>query len=157
LALEDEQQYAREQVAWQQQQEMRQFPYAQRTNAPQQGGRGNSTFLRNDDVAAQQPPPQQRDTMTDVQEQFSKIAESTSASPPHPVTTGTTSLVVAFGNLSLAFVPRKFAYRNAPPLQSSSPYPFCVAGKRTFNSFVSKVKAKVQEFDQNRYAWVLLF
>ena len=29
---------------------------------------------------------------------------------------------------------------------------YLVAGKRTFSSFVSKVKAKVQEFDQQRYA-----
>ena len=35
------------------------------------------------------------------------------------------------------------------------PIPLCVAGKRTFTSFVSKVKAKVQEFDQNRYADIL--
>jgi len=85
----------------QQQQEIRQFPYAQRANAPQQGGRGNGTFPRDDVVTAQQPPPQQqqRDTMTDVQEHISKLAET---------------------------------------------------GKRTFSSFVSKVKAKVQEFDQNR-------
>ncbi|KAA1471794.1 hypothetical protein DENSPDRAFT_837878 [Dentipellis sp. KUC8613] len=47
------------------------------------------------------PPAQERDTMTEMQEQFSKIAES---------------------------------------------------GKRTFSSLVSKVKAKVQEFDQQRNA-----
>ena len=79
--LEDEQQYARDQIAQrqqqqQQQQPMRQFPYAQRTNAPvspQQNGRSNG--IRGD-VAAQQQPPPQRDTMADVQEQFSKLAES---------------------------------------------------------------------------------
>jgi hypothetical protein len=59
---------------------MRQFPYAQRTpiHHPQQAGRG-------DDAQQQSPssPPPQRDTMTDVQEQISKIAESTFASPVH--------------------------------------------------------------------------
>jgi hypothetical protein len=75
--LEDEQQYARDQIAQrQQQQPMRQFPYAQRTNAPfspQQNDRSND--IRGDVTAQQQPPPQ-RDTMADVQEQFSKLAES---------------------------------------------------------------------------------
>ncbi|KAH9985363.1 hypothetical protein BJV77DRAFT_1071465 [Russula vinacea] len=96
LLLEDEQQYAQDQNALrqQQQQQMRQFPYAQRTpiHHPQQANRGD---------AAQeelQPPPQ-RDTMTDVQEQISKFAETS---------------------------------------------------KRTISSFVSKVKAKVQEYDQTR-------
>ncbi|KAF8482555.1 hypothetical protein DFH94DRAFT_370052 [Russula ochroleuca] len=98
LLLEDEQQYTQDQNALrqQQQQQMRQFPYAQRTpiHHPQQAGRG-------DDAQQQSPssPPPQRDTMTDVQEQISKIAETS---------------------------------------------------KRTISSFVSKVKAKVQEFDQTR-------
>ena len=34
--------------------------------------------------------------------------------------------------------------------------PYLVAGKRTFNSLVSKVKAKVQDYDQQRYAGSLL-
>ncbi|KAI0302705.1 hypothetical protein BC826DRAFT_985809 [Russula brevipes] len=104
LMLEDEQQYAREQIArrQQQQQEQQQFPYAQRTNAPiphqqQQGDRGYGTGTYDSDDDGQHSP--QRDTMTDMQEQFSKLAES---------------------------------------------------GKRTFSTFVSKVKAKVQEFDQTR-------
>ncbi|KAI9507468.1 hypothetical protein F5148DRAFT_1285174 [Russula earlei] len=101
LQLEDEQQYAREQIAQQQQQQqMHQYPYAPRTNAPvppqQQGGRG---YAARGDVAAQQQPPPQRDTLADVQEQLSKMAES---------------------------------------------------GKRTFSTFMSKVKAKVQEMDQPR-------
>jgi len=74
LLLEDEEQYARDQIALRQQQEqMRQFPYAQRTNAP----------IHRIDTAQQQQQqqqqlePQQRDTMSDMQEQFSKLAEST--------------------------------------------------------------------------------
>ncbi|KAH9058769.1 hypothetical protein EDB87DRAFT_1832410 [Lactarius vividus] len=100
LMLEDEQRYARGQIArqqqQQQQQQLRQFPYAQRTTTagtPQQQDRGGSP---------PSPPSQrERDTMTDVQEQFNKLAES---------------------------------------------------GKRTFSTLVSKVKAKVQEFDQSRNA-----
>ncbi|KAI9442567.1 hypothetical protein H4582DRAFT_1929203, partial [Lactarius indigo] len=99
LMLEDEQRYARDQIArqqhQQQQQQLRQFPYAQRTTTAatpqQQQARSGSPPT---------PPSQrERDTMTDVQEQFSKLAES---------------------------------------------------GKRTFSTLVSKVKAKVQEFDQSR-------
>jgi len=75
LLLEDEQQFARDQIALrqqqqQQQEQMRQFPYAQRTNAP---------IHRNDSAQQQQQqqsPQQQRDTMSDMQEQFSKFAES---------------------------------------------------------------------------------
>ncbi|KAH9176812.1 hypothetical protein EDB89DRAFT_2065594 [Lactarius sanguifluus] len=102
LMLEDEQRYARDQIArqqqqqQQQQQQLRQFPYAQRTTTagtPQQQARSGSP---------PSPPSQrERDTMTDVQEQFNKLAES---------------------------------------------------GKRTFSTLVSKVKAKVQEFDQSRNA-----
>jgi len=104
LLLEDEERYARDRAArqqhQQQQQQLRQFPYAQRTSAvtvppqqQQQQGRGSSP---------QSPPSQrERDTMSDVQDQFSKLAES---------------------------------------------------GKRTFSTLVSKVKAKVQEFDQSRNA-----
>ncbi|KAH9083936.1 hypothetical protein EDB83DRAFT_2332291 [Lactarius deliciosus] len=100
LMLEDEQRYARDQIArqqqQQQQQQLRQFPYAQRTTTagtPQQQPRSGSP---------PSPPSQrERDTMTDVQEQFNKLAES---------------------------------------------------GKRTFSTLVSKVKAKVQEFDQSRNA-----
>jgi len=90
LLLEDEQQIAHQQNA--QQQQRRQYPYAQRTpvHHPQQANRGD---------AAQEQAPPQRDTMTDVQEQISKFAET---------------------------------------------------GKRTFSTLVSKVKAKVQEFDQTR-------
>lgn len=33
---------------------------------------------------------------------------------------------------------------------------FVVAGKRTFTSLVSKVKAKVQDFDQQRYAGIFV-
>ncbi|KAF8268603.1 hypothetical protein EI94DRAFT_1800237 [Lactarius quietus] len=98
LLLEDEQRYARDQIArqqhQQQQQQLRQFPYAQRTTAvtipqQQQQGRGSSP---------QSPSSSQRerDTMADVQDQFT--------------------------------------------------------GKRTFSTLVSKVKAKVQEFDQSRNA-----
>lgn len=71
MLLEDEQRYARDQIARQQQQQLRQFPYAQRTSAvavPQQQGRGSSP---------QSPPSQrERDTMADVQDQFTKLAES---------------------------------------------------------------------------------
>ncbi|KAI0256357.1 hypothetical protein BJV78DRAFT_459074 [Lactifluus subvellereus] len=104
LMLEDEQRYARDQIAWrqqQQQQQTRQFPYAQRTGAqvaPHPGAAGGVGGAAAAAGATQQQGPQ-RDTMTDVQEQFTKLAES---------------------------------------------------GKRTFSSFVSKVKAKVQEFDQSR-------
>jgi hypothetical protein len=71
LLLEEEQQYAREQIALRQQQQQ-QFPYAQRTNAPAQ-----YNVPSNGITAQQQQPPPQRDTMSDVQEQFSKLAEST--------------------------------------------------------------------------------
>lgn len=98
LMLEDEQRYARDQIArqqhQQQQQQLRQFSYAQRAPAAtpqQQQGRGGSPESA--------PSQREKDTMADVQEQFSKLAES---------------------------------------------------GKRTFSSLVSKVKAKVQEFDQSR-------
>lgn len=74
LLLEDEQRYARDQIAQQQhqqqQQQLRQFPYAQRTSAvaiPQQQGRGSSP---------QSPSQRERDTMADVQDQFTKLAES---------------------------------------------------------------------------------
>ncbi|KAN0111447.1 hypothetical protein V8E52_008470 [Russula decolorans] len=94
LLLEDEQQYARDQIALrqQQQEQMRQFPYAQRTHPS----------IHRGDAAQQQQQQQslpQRDTMSDMQEQFSKFAET---------------------------------------------------GKRTFSTLVSKVKAKVQDFDQQR-------
>jgi hypothetical protein len=81
LMPEDEQQYAREQIArrQQEQQQQQQFPYAQRTNAPiphqqQQGDRGHGTGTYDSDDDGQHSP--QRDTMTDMQEQFSKLAES---------------------------------------------------------------------------------
>jgi hypothetical protein len=70
--LEDEQRYARDQIALrQQQQQTRQFPYAPRTGAhvPTAAGAAGA--------AAPQQQEAQRDTMTDVQEQFSKLAEST--------------------------------------------------------------------------------
>jgi hypothetical protein len=75
--LEDEQRYARDQIALrqqQQQQQTRQFPYAPRAGAhapqlPTAAGAGGA--------AAPQQQDAQRDTMTDVQEQFSKFAEST--------------------------------------------------------------------------------
>ena len=81
MLLEDEERYARDQIArqqhQQQQQQLRQFPYAQRTTAvtvpqqqQQQQGRGSSP---------QSPPSQrERDTMADVQDQFTKLAESES-------------------------------------------------------------------------------
>jgi hypothetical protein len=78
LLLEDEQQYARDQIALrqqQQQEQMRQFPYAQRSHPSAHRG----------DAAQQQPQQQslpQRDTMSDMQEQFSKLAESTFRFPP---------------------------------------------------------------------------
>jgi hypothetical protein len=76
LLLEDEQQYAREQIALrqqqQQQQQQQQFPYAQRTNAPAQYNAPSNGI-----TAQQRQSPPQRDTMSDVQEQFSKLAEST--------------------------------------------------------------------------------
>ena len=81
LLLEDEQQFARDQIALrqqrqQQQEQMRQFPYAQRTHP---------SIHRSDSAQQQQQQQEslpQRDTMTDMQEQFSKLAESTSHSPP---------------------------------------------------------------------------
>jgi len=88
LLLEDEQQYARDQIALRQQQEqMRQFPYAQRTHPS----------IHRGDAAQQQPQQQpqpqpqslpQRDTMTDMQEQFSKLAESMFRFPPSRIACG---------------------------------------------------------------------
>jgi hypothetical protein len=121
LMLEDEQRYARDQIALrqqQQQQSRQQFPYATRVT-PQQASSVNAT-INNNGAAEQQNTPQ-RDTMTDVQEQFSKLAESTLVLSP-------------------------------PPLKPVHNNPWYIAGKRTFSSFVSKVKAKVQEFDHSRYA-----
>ena len=69
--------------------------------------------------------------MTDVQEQISKLAESTFASP--------SLWRYSCPSRSLA----RIAYADASPP---------VASKRTFSTLVSKVKAKVQEFDQTRYA-----
>ncbi|KAI0001250.1 hypothetical protein BJV74DRAFT_88590 [Russula compacta] len=79
LLLEDEQQYARDQIALRQQEQIRHFPYAPRTQAPAppQGNRGDG--FRGDDDVQQEPPqpqPQQRDTMADMQEQFTKLAET---------------------------------------------------------------------------------
>ena len=54
---------------------MRQFPYAQRTHP---------SVHRSDSAQQQQQQQEQpqRDTMTDMQEQFSKLAESTFRFPP---------------------------------------------------------------------------
>lgn len=87
--LEDEQRYARDQIARRQQQN-RQFPYAQRAHAPVPQQQNDGTY-HGDDAAQQQPPQRDRDTMTEVQEQFSKLAESNVSSvsslklllPPH--------------------------------------------------------------------------
>ena len=71
LLLEDEQQYARDQISLrqqQQQEQMRQFPYAQRSH---------TTNHRGDTAPQQQQSLPQRDTMSDMQEQISKLAEST--------------------------------------------------------------------------------
>jgi hypothetical protein len=74
--LEDEQQYARDQIALRQQQEqMRQFPYAQRSHPPIH--RSDSAQLQQQQLQQQQETLPQRDTMSDMQEQFSKLAEST--------------------------------------------------------------------------------
>ena len=65
---------------------MRHFPYAPRTQGPP-SPQGNLRGDGDDDAQQQPPQPQQqRDTMSDVQEQFSKLAESTFAFPssPHP-------------------------------------------------------------------------
>ena len=54
-----------------------------------------------------------------------------------------------------------FAYSKGPsPPTHAHAYsvialPHLAAGKRTLSSFVSKVKAKVQEFDQSRYAKIV--
>ena len=53
-----------------------------------------------------------------------------------------------------------FAYSKGPPPTHAHAYsvialPNLAAGKRTLSSFVSKVKAKVQEFDQSRYAKIV--
>ena len=52
---------------------MRQFPYAQRTHPPVP--RGDAAQQQQQQQQQQLPP--QRDTMSDMQEQFSKLAEST--------------------------------------------------------------------------------
>jgi hypothetical protein len=114
--------------------------------------------------------------MADVQEQFTKLAECNvsfvsffwfrfipQTSPPvtrrlsfllsfFPLvaTYGSqrprsTVITCGFGNHPLLLCTHStLAYRNA-----SAPF---VAGKRTFSSLVSKVKAKVQEFENTRYA-----
>ena len=117
--------------------------------------------------------------MTEVQEQFSKLAESKltyssfhpsnffpstpptrTPPPPTPLSfllptlsrllpTVVNDLVQSpslggFGNHPCYSFAHTLAYRNASP-------PF-VASKRTFTSLVSKMKAKVQEFEQTRYA-----
>jgi hypothetical protein len=84
LMLEDEQRYARDQIALrqqqqQQQQSRQQFPYATRVS-PQQQQQQQASSVNNNattDLAAEQQNTPQRDTMTDVHEQFSKLAEST--------------------------------------------------------------------------------
>ena len=140
LLLEDEQQYARDQIALrqqQQQEQMRQFPYAQR--------RGSHPTIPRGDAVQQQPQPQpQRDTMSDMQEQFSKIAESTYRFPPsHPLEILSCAPLMAL----IGHSPHR-AHGTYCDIFSF----YFVAGKRTFSSLVSKVKAKVQEFDQQRYA-----
>ena len=117
--------------------------------------------------------------MAEVQEQFSKLAESKSTvssfhpsnffhtllpephHPTHPPFLPSSYLIPVAtyrrqrpGSTAITWWLREspllllctdtLAYRNASP-------PF-VASKRTFTSLVSKVKAKVQEFDQTRYA-----
>jgi hypothetical protein len=82
LLLEDEQQYARDQIALrqqQQQEQMRQFPYAQRTQP---------SIHRGDAAQQQQQSLPQRDTMSDMQEQFSKLAESTFRFTPSRISCG---------------------------------------------------------------------
>jgi hypothetical protein len=58
---------------------MRQFPYAQRTSSIHRG----DTAQQQQHQQQQQSPPQ-RDTMSDMQEQFSKLAESTFRFLPDP-------------------------------------------------------------------------
>jgi hypothetical protein len=53
---------------------MRQFPYAQRSHPT--AYRGDAAQQQQQQQQQQQPLPQ-RDTMSDMQEQFSKLAEST--------------------------------------------------------------------------------
>lgn len=149
MLLEDEQRYARDQIARQQQQQLRQFPYAQRTSAvavPQQQGRGSSP---------QSPPSQrERDTMSDVQDQFTKLAESEAPSLlssflfdlREEVFRGYDGGRVVYGTLGRGRTHHTLRTVMILMLMHKT------AGKRTFSSLVSKVKAKVQEFDQSRYA-----
>jgi hypothetical protein len=122
---------------------MRQFPYAQRTH-PSSAYRGDATQQQQQ----QQQSQPQRDTMSDMQEQFSKLAESTSRFPPELVSRRSYSLSLSSRRL---FGIRARCFRfNTARAEIASPY--FVAGKRTFSSLVSKVKAKVQDYDQQRYA-----
>jgi hypothetical protein len=75
--------------------------------------------------------------MTDMQEQFSKLAEST-----FRIALRVASLVALFGIRLVACAVQYLLWC----------FSHLVAGKRTFSSLVSKVKAKVQDYDQQRYA-----
>ena len=81
---------------------------------PYQGQHQNQSQWRNDQGSG-------RDTMTEVQEQFNRIAES---------------LFNFSFFLVYLFIPIDFS--------------LFIAGKKTFSQFVTKVKAKIQEFDQSR-------